>query len=399
MTVSDRHTVIVCDWLPPAFGAVGQYMMQRAEKLAAEGQTVSIVGLGERDSAEEKVIGPGRLTIRRVGAVGTAKGGSLVKRGLWALQQALKLMGAANERIATTPKAGTEILVTGSPPFLSYIFIVVNWIAWRRDIIYRITDFYPETVFAAGYMPWLKPIEGLFHLVRKAATRIEALGEDQKRRLAEGGMPEGKIVVVRDGAPFAPDAPVRPLPRAVPEDKVMLLYSGNMGVAHDTDTILAAYERHVRQGSDRVRIWVNGTGARLGPFADECRARNLPIVVTPPVPIEDLPSVLHSADAHLVLQKPEFWGYVLPSKIYACLPLPAPLLFIGPTQSDVDLLGRQRTAPYIQVDVGDVEGCASALEKLADEVMKTRDADAQIGGPAAPVKRAGGRAAKKDIAI
>ena len=46
MTVSDRHTVIVCDWLPPAFGAVGQYMMQRAEKLAAEGQTVSIVGPG-----------------------------------------------------------------------------------------------------------------------------------------------------------------------------------------------------------------------------------------------------------------------------------------------------------------------------------------------------------------
>ena len=57
-------TVIVCDWIPPEFGAVGQYMHRRALGLAAAGQQVVLIGLGQVGQIEHH----GLLTIVRLAA-------------------------------------------------------------------------------------------------------------------------------------------------------------------------------------------------------------------------------------------------------------------------------------------------------------------------------------------
>jgi hypothetical protein len=44
----ERRIVIIADWLPPDFGAVGQYMQMRAEALAERGHDVTLVGLTAR---------------------------------------------------------------------------------------------------------------------------------------------------------------------------------------------------------------------------------------------------------------------------------------------------------------------------------------------------------------
>lgn len=374
-TRSGRHTVIVCDWLPPSFGAVGQYMAQRARKLASEGGQVTLIGLGEAPGVSEvPVEGGGSLTEVRIKAVGLQKGSFLLTRATWALRKNIKLAWAAGRVIGRSPRgAGTEIVVTGSPPFLSYVMIVLNLLLWRRTLIYRITDFYPETVFAAGFMRRFQFVGGLFHFLRRFATRIEALGEDQKRRLLESGVKREAIDVVRDASPISDWATGAPFPRPVPADKVLLLYSGNLGLAHDIDTLVSAYDHHIKHGSGRIRLWVNGTGARLEPLRAACQARKLPLHLSPPVPIEDLPAVLKAADAHLVSLRTPFWGYVLPSKIYACVALDQPILYIGPVQSDVHLLASRRPRPYRQVDPGDVVACINALEDIADAVQGTPD--------------------------
>ncbi|MDQ0463133.1 glycosyltransferase involved in cell wall biosynthesis [Caulobacter ginsengisoli] len=364
------NTIIVCDWLPPAFGAVGQYMSQRAHRLAAEGGQVTLIGLGEEPSVTQVPMQTGSLTEVRIKAVGLQKGSFLLTRATWALRKNVKLAWAANKAISRSPRGkGTEIVVTGSPPFLSYVMIVLNLLLWRRTLIYRITDFYPETVFAAGFMRKFQFVGGLFHFLRRFATRIEALGEDQKRRLLETGVKPQAIQVVRDASPIEDWGDAPPAERPFPADKVLLLYSGNLGLAHDIETLVRAYDRHVRHGSDRIRLWVNGTGARLGPLQEACAERNLPLHVSAPVPIEDLPAVLRAADAHLVLLRAPFWGYVLPSKIYACVALDQPILYVGPVQSDVHLLASQRPRPYRQVDPGDVVACVNALEDIADAVQ------------------------------
>ena len=68
-------------------------------------------------------------------------------------------------------------------------------------------------------------------------------------------------------------------------------------------------------------------------------------------------------------------GFVLPSKAYGCLASQRPILYLGSDRSDVDLLCRQRgTDRYERVDVGDVDGCFAALERLADAVTAARRA-------------------------
>lgn len=357
-------TIIVCDWIPPAFGAVGQYMDQRARKLAAGGEQAVLIGLGETAGSETGE----NLTIVRLAAPKLPKTASLFRRALWALNNNRRLIAETNRHLANIPEGEGEIVVTGSPPFLSYLMILINRLWWRRTLIYRITDFYPETVFAAGHFKWLKWIEAIFHGLRRGADRIEALGQDQKRRLMEGGISEDVIDVVRDASPIADWNSGKAAKRPFPKDKVILLYSGNLGVAHDLPTFCEAYERHVRQGSDRIRLWMNGQGARLGELKDFCEARDLPLHLTPPAALEDLPGVLKTGDAQLVLQRDEFWGFVLPSKIYACLELDRPIFYVGPEESDVHLLSSQRGGAYFHVKPGDVEGCAAALEALADQV-------------------------------
>ena len=44
-STTKHRLVILADWLPPDFGAVGQYMLLRARSLAEGGQDVTLVGL------------------------------------------------------------------------------------------------------------------------------------------------------------------------------------------------------------------------------------------------------------------------------------------------------------------------------------------------------------------
>ena len=68
----------------------------------------------------------------------------------------------------------------------------------------------------------------------------------------------------------------------------MLLYSGNFGVAHDDATFVDGYERHHRQGSGRVVLWLNATGAKADRVEQELRRRGLPVHRSLPVALEEL---------------------------------------------------------------------------------------------------------------
>ena len=54
MTTSQAPDLVyICDWLPPDFGAVGQYSLMFATQLAEQGQHVALIGLSSSGSAHE----------------------------------------------------------------------------------------------------------------------------------------------------------------------------------------------------------------------------------------------------------------------------------------------------------------------------------------------------------
>jgi hypothetical protein len=243
---------------------------------------------------------------------------------------------------------------------------------WRGRLIYRITDFHPECLIAAQDRPSraLNLLLGLTNFWRRRVDGFEVLGEDQRRRLNVTGVPAERIALVRDGSPvtFVPGDPVEPLPADL-AGKCVLLYSGNYGVAHEVETVVRGYELHHKQGSGRVYLWLSATGAGADEVAGQLATAGLPFHRSSPVALEKLAGLLRAPAAHLVTLRDSFVGYVMPSKIYACLESGRAVLFVGSADSDVDLLARSGPAGYWRVACGDFKGFATALESLADQSM------------------------------
>lgn len=360
----ERRVVIIADWLPPDFGAVGQYMQLRARALAEQGHDVTLVGLAsEGSSVRREARGKGTLTEVRLAARAVPRG-SLLGRLTWTLWSDMRLVVAAFRDL----RAAKGVLFTGSPPLMIHLLAPLRFL-WRGRLIYRITDFHPECLIAARARP-SRPLALLLALTnfwRRRIDGFEVLGIDQKRRLSATGISLERISLVRDGSPvsFVGGQAGVPLPSAL-ADSCVLLYAGNYGVAHEVDTVAQGYARHHREGTGRVRLWLSATGAGADDLARRLAAQGLPFHRSPPVPLERLAALLSTPDAHLVTLKDAFVGYVMPSKIYACIDSGRPTLFVGSSDSDVDLLARPSKAGYWRVPCGDVAGFAEALEQVAN---------------------------------
>jgi hypothetical protein len=366
--VKQRRIVILADWLPPDFGAVGQYMQMRARSLAGHGHDVTLVGLSSTaPSRTRENIGPGSLTEMRLAARPVPRG-SLVSRLLWTIWTNLRLVVGAFGRL----RAADGILFTGSPPFLIHLLVPLKWL-WKGELIYRITDFHPECLIAAQETRsrLLEAVLTLTNLWRRRVDGFEVLGEDQLRRLLDTGIAQNRIALVRDGSPVV--FTVGQSPEPMPVDLAghyVLLYSGNYGVAHEVETVFEGYRRHHQDGSGRVRLWLSAAGTGTEELARRFAAAELPFHRSAPVPLERLPGLLVTPDAHLVALKDSFVGFVMPSKIYACIDSGRPIIFVGSEFSDVDLLTRRAKLPYWRVSCGDPSGLASSLEDLADHTAR-----------------------------
>jgi hypothetical protein len=363
-SVHGQKLLYLCDWLPPDYGAVGQYSALFARQLAEEGRDVTLVGLSSRESGtscESCGAGSLRQVLLRAATYDKA---SLLRRMLWTVRINTRLIWRAWRELRRTD----VILFTGSPPYLIHWLAPIN-VFLRKKLIYRITDFHPECLLAQRGAPGpvLRLVYRLTLFWRRRIDQFEVLGCDQAERLTASGIPRERIRLKRDPSPVAFDPRPRPLPRPeAARGRLLLLYSGNWGVAHDYRTFVSAYARHHRSGTARCVLWLNAVGAAVEAVEGELVRQGLPYVRGTPVPLHELARLLVTPDAHLITLSDAFVGFVLPSKVHACIDSGRPVLYVGSERSDVHRLCSERmTAPYRRVAVSDVEGCFEALEDLA----------------------------------
>src|SRR6516164_8801285 len=107
-----KRLVYICDWLPPDFGAVGQYAVVFARQWARVGWKVTLVGLtsGESSYQAAEPIGEGSVAILRVHRRSYYKQ-KFVSRLVWTVVSNLLLLGTA---FRSMWRADT-VLFTGSP--------------------------------------------------------------------------------------------------------------------------------------------------------------------------------------------------------------------------------------------------------------------------------------------
>lgn len=356
----------VVDWLPPNFGAVGQYALITSQKMAADGHEVHLIGLTRDAGGEQISSAPGTagvLTVKSLSAKPYEKT-RLLRRLLWTLGANIRLSFA----VLRHPRSrNATIQFTGAPPFMLYFAVALKHLRGAQ-LIYRITDFYPEAIIAhMGRRPLaFGLLEQLTWWLRRRVDSFEVLGEDQRELLLRGGIPPERITVKRDTTPVPITGRETPAPKpAALEGRKVLLYSGNYGVAHELETVALGLAHHHQMGADRFGLWLNASGNNADILERRLRDIGAPVARTPPVTLDDFAALLAAADAHLIALRPEFSGIVFPSKVYACILSNRPIVFVGPQSSDAHLLCSRAPQRYVHVMPGDFAGFSRALDELS----------------------------------
>ena len=272
---------------------------------------------------------------------------------------------SATLRGLTIPRPDLVLTLT-TPPLLSLLGTILKLFRGSRHFIWEM-DVYPDVAvdleyFQAGGLAD-RLTGAVADLSRRRADGILSLGECMRDRLVRRGIPAEKISVAEN---WADGNAIHPMPRARSDGKLVLLYSGNLGLAHDLGTVTEAIAALSKSASDRFRFLFVGSGGRRQELEDFCRSHNIRSVeMRPYAQRASLSESLSAGDIGLVTQREICCGSVVPSKVYGLLAAGKPILFIGPENATpAQIVKRFRCGWHISC--GDVPSLVGLLEHLAD---------------------------------
>lgn len=360
---------------PPAEGATGQLLAELAPELARRGHRVTVVTShpGAGSISSEAVDG---VRVERVSGL------SFTRASHWrrALSY-LSLYPALLWRALRLPRADVVVTLT-DPPLLLVLGVALKafkgsrHVHWAQDIYPELAeemDVLPKDGMVARALRWISTA-GLRH-----ADRIIAVGRCMKARLVQRGLAPSAIEVIPNWGhgsnepdetnhasnPFRAEHGLR--------DRFVIMYSGNLGLAHPFEAMLDAAER-LRSAHPQVLFLFVGNGPRLPWVREQVAQRNLENVrFLPFQPREKLAQSLAAADLHLASMLHELCGLVVPSKVYGVLAAGRPCIFLGPRESEVAQVIEQQRCGRV-VSSGDGATLADCLIEWATHPERARAA-------------------------
>ena len=229
-----------------------------------------------------------------------------------------------------------DILVAKTDPPL--ISIVVAEVARMRQahLINWLQDIFPEVASKLGENPLPKWLDALFCQLRSrslsAARMNVVLGSRMREHLLQQKIIPERICVIEnwaDGIEMEPSSETSSLRKTYGLDNQFVIgYSGNMGRAHEFETILEA-ATILRERHDIVFLMIGG-GAKMQQLKSAVESRLLSnFRFVPYQPRELLSKSLAIANIHLASLLPPLEGLIVPSKFYGILAAGRPVIFIG----------------------------------------------------------------------
>ena len=259
------------------------------------------------------------------------------------------------------------IVAETDPPLLGALAAVLKR-RWGCRLIYNVRDLYPDIAKVNGGVR--SPF--LLELLRRSndfaydrADLIVTLGRDMADRIVGKGVSANKVIVVPD---WVDCGRIRPLEsngfRSSFGDKFVVMYSGNMGLSQQLETVLAAADR--LRDDDRILFAMIGEGARKKWLEARARAMGLTNVkFLPYQPVEGLAESLSAADVHLVPLAPGAAGCLVPSKIYGILAVGRPFIAMMEETAEVAQIARRDRVGFV-VRPGDVDALVGTIREGAD---------------------------------
>jgi glycosyltransferase involved in cell wall biosynthesis len=239
-------------------------------------------------------------------------------------------------------------------------------------------DLYPETAIQLG-IPLLgsPPLRQSLSYIRdkslKVATANVAVGHRMAERVLSRGVAADRIHVIHN---WSDDERICPVPHANNplrkewglENKFVVGYSGNLGRAHEVDTVLAAAER--LRGNSRIVFTFVGGGHLLDDLVRVVKQRGLKQLFRF-FPYQDQARLKYSlcvADVHWISLRPALKGLVVPSKFYGIAAAGRPVIAICRKDGEIARLVDQHGCGLV-IEPGDANGLAEALSHLSKDTQ------------------------------
>jgi glycosyltransferase involved in cell wall biosynthesis len=364
--------VFVNRYFHPDFSATSQMLSDLAFALAAEGFDVTVVASRQIYDAPAaqlpKLASLNGVAVHRVASTTFGRGSAAGR-----LLDYLTFHLAAAWKLLHLLRRGDVVVAKTDPPLLS---VTVALIAHLRGavLVNWLQDLFPEVLGAiaskgrAAQWP-IGVLRALRNRSLRRARRNVVVGERMGRYVTAQGVSAQAVEVIEnwcDGRIVQPlSRESNPLRAAWGLSRSFVVgYSGNLGAAHEFDTIIDAAEQ--LRGRDDVVFLFIGAGSRLAHLQAEAQRRGLSNVMFQPYQSrEKLTESLSVPDAHLVCLRPDMEGLVVPSKLYGVLAAGRPCLFIGDLEGEVPTVLRAADCGYCVVP-GAAAELAALIRNLAD---------------------------------
>jgi colanic acid biosynthesis glycosyl transferase WcaI len=276
--------------------------------------------------------------------------------------------------MSLTGRRPSLFIVQTNPPLMVVAMSLIAGIL-KVPLVIIAQDLYPEVMIAhrmisAGGVAG-RVLTSVFRFAYRHAAVVVSLGPRMTERLSKKEVSPDRVVEISNWATGDLEVVRGSANELIAtwglEGKFVLLYSGNLGVAHDAETLLRSIAA-ARLQLPNLRLVIVGKGGRIEQarqFAIDLEIKDL-VLFKELVPSALLPQTLGIAHLALVTLLPGFDGLVVPSKLLGYMARGIPTLYIGPREGDVAAL-LERSDGGICVANGAVENLASRLVQLAND--------------------------------
>jgi colanic acid biosynthesis glycosyl transferase WcaI len=340
---------------PPDDGATGQLLAELAEALAREGWRVTILAPGSPSTQDGR---SSSIAVHRV------RGLPFTRTSFWkrALSYA-SLYPALLWRALRLPRHDVIVTLT-DPPMLLMVGPLLKFCR-RSRLVHWAQDVYPEVAEELGVLRRNGLVTRMLRTLSTWSLRrhdeIIVVGRCMKERLCARGIEESKVSVIPNWA-VGISVPQRSTLNA--QTPFTVMYSGNFGLAHPFEAIIEAVKL-VEAACAPVRFVFAGTGPKLDSIL-AALASCANVEFRAPVPLDDLPAALATADVHLACMSEALLGLVVPSKVYGALAVGQPCIFLGPRNSEAArIISESKCGLILDPCTGGVE-LAAVLQRWAN---------------------------------